>query len=296
MWLLVLALVSDSVQVFDIRLAPTETVHVTVSGRGDPVVLVPGLFGSAFAFRNLTPLLVDAGYRTIIIEPLGLGASARPRDADYSLAAQAQRVAAALDSLRVGSALVIAHSIGASVAYRVAIHRPELIAGILSLDGGPAEVVGSPSFRRAMRFARVIRMGGVRFVRYQIRRRLEGASGDATWVTDEVVDGYTADAARNLGATLAVFAEMAKVEEPYRLEPLLPRVRCPVRLLIGTVQRRGGISPEETALLRDALPAFTVETLQAVGHFIYEERPRAVLDALLRLDATRLTVSATTDS
>lgn len=296
MWLFALALLSDSVQVFDIPLTPAESVHVTVSGQGNPVVLLPGLFGSAFAFRNLTPLLVDAGYRTIIVEPLGLGASARPRDADYSLAAQARRVAAALDSLRVGSALVIAHSVGASVAYRVAVHRPDLVAGILSLDGGPAEAIGTPAFRRAMRFARVIRMGGVRLVRYQIRRRLAGASGDATWVTEEVVDGYTADAARNLGATLAVFAEMAKAKEPYRLAPLLPRVLCPVRLLIGTVEDRGGISPEETALLRNTLPALTVENLPGVGHFIYEERPQAVLDALRRLDATRQAVATATDS
>src|SRR5258705_427397 len=95
-----------------VPVAPAESLSVETTGRGDPVVLIPGLFGSAFGFRKLVPLLVDAGYRTIVIEPLGVGASARPEKANYSLTAQADRIAAVLDSLHVRSALVLAHSIG----------------------------------------------------------------------------------------------------------------------------------------------------------------------------------------
>src|SRR5256885_12979030 len=40
---------------------------LTVEGAGDPVVLIPGLFGSAFGYRRVLPGLVDAGYRTIVI-------------------------------------------------------------------------------------------------------------------------------------------------------------------------------------------------------------------------------------
>lgn len=174
-----------------------------------------------------------------------------------------------------------------------AVHRPELIAGILSLDGGPAEMIGTPSFRRAMRFARVIRLGGVGLVRQQIRRQLESASGDASWITDEVVDGYTEAAARDLGATLTAFAEMARSEKPYRLTPLLSRVRCPVRLLVGTVEDRGGVPPDEIATLRSALARFVVERLPHVGHFVYEEQPDAVMSALGALAAeARRTVAA----
>ncbi len=48
MWLLALALVADTVHTFSLALSPAESVAVTVTGTGDPVVLVPGLFGSAF--------------------------------------------------------------------------------------------------------------------------------------------------------------------------------------------------------------------------------------------------------
>src|SRR2546430_6577011 len=102
-----------------VPVAPAESLSVEAAGRGARVVLIPGVFGWAFGFRKLVPLLVGAGYRTIVIEPLGVGASARPEKANYSLTAQADRIAAVLDSLHVRNALVLAHSIGGSEAVRL---------------------------------------------------------------------------------------------------------------------------------------------------------------------------------
>src|SRR5438105_4519946 len=201
MWLLALALLADTVHTFSLALSPAESVAVTVTGTGDPVVLVPGLFGSAFGYRAVIPLLTDAGYRAIVVEPLGIGSSARPEHADYSLTAQADRIAAALDRLSVRHAIVVAHSLGASMAFRLAYRRPDLVAGIVSLDGGPAERAATRSFRRAMTLAPWIKLfGGVKLVRRKIRGQLIKASGDPSWVSERVVDGYTAGAAHDPAA------------------------------------------------------------------------------------------------
>src|ERR1051326_8802723 len=104
--------------------AAAETLHVEAwPGDGRPVAVVPGLFGGAFTFRKVVPLLAALGYRPIVIEPLGTGFSSRPAKADYSLAAQANRLAAVLDSLNAGPVLVLAHSLGAAMAYRLALDR-----------------------------------------------------------------------------------------------------------------------------------------------------------------------------
>src|SRR2546425_2721309 len=110
-WLLAVLLLQDSsttVETFKVALARGESPSVETAGTGDPVVLIPGLFGSAFGFRNLVPLLTQAGYRAIVIEPLGIGSSARPEKANYSLTAPADRIAAVLDSLGVRGALLLA--------------------------------------------------------------------------------------------------------------------------------------------------------------------------------------------
>src|SRR6266576_1268387 len=120
-----------------VAVAPPESLSVELTGRGDPFVLIPGHFGSTFGFRNLVPLLVTSSYRTIDIEPLGVCASGRPEKANYSLTAQAARIAAVLDTLHVSSALVLAHSIGGSEAFRLAYRRPDLLRSPLSDKGGP---------------------------------------------------------------------------------------------------------------------------------------------------------------
>ena len=71
MWLFAVALFADTLRVHHVSVAPAETLHVVEEGAGEPITLIPGLFGSAFGFRTLVPLLTAAGYRTVIIEPLG---------------------------------------------------------------------------------------------------------------------------------------------------------------------------------------------------------------------------------
>jgi len=286
MWLIALLLVADSTAILRVSVAPLESLHVVVVGpaEGLPVVLVPGLFGSAYGFRHLLPLLTEAGYRAIVIEPLGIGGSARPARADYSLTAQAGRLAAVLDTLGVGPVLLVAHSLGASMALRVAVRRPDLVRGVVSLEGGPAEAAATAGFRRAMRLAPWVKVfGGVRRIRRAVHRSLVAASGDTTWVTDEVVAAYTAGAAADLDATLLAYLRMAEAREPERLAPRLGDVHVPVRLVLGAAPHAGGPAAAERELLRARLPWFAEDTVAGVGHYLHEERPAAVLEAVQRM-------------
>src|SRR5919198_3838724 len=121
--------------------------RVAMEGTGPAVVLLPGLFGSTFGYRKLMPLLATAGYRAIAIEPLGIGGSAKPEQADYSLTAQADRIAAVLPTLGVERAMVVAHASGASIALRMAYRHPERVAAVVSLEGGAAETAATSGFR-----------------------------------------------------------------------------------------------------------------------------------------------------
>ena len=288
MWLLAFLTLADSTQAFPVVLSPAESLQVTVAGAaaGKPVVLVPGLFGSAFTYRNVIPRLTAAGYRAIVIEPLGVGGSGRPERADYSLTAQADRLAATIDRLGVTRAMVVAHSTSASMAYRLAYRRPDLVRGIVSIEGGPVEVLATSGMRRAMELAPWIKLfGGVRLVRKAIRKNLVAVSGDASWVSDSVVDGYTVGAARDLDGTLKAVIAMARARERDRLRPHLSEIACPVLLLLGGAPHDGGPPPGEVIELAESLPAFTVDTVPAVGAFVQEERPEAVVAAVARLDA-----------
>lgn len=262
---------------------PSETAALRVAelGQGPAVLLLPGLLASSFAYRTLGPRLAAAGFRVIAVEPLGVGASARPERADYSLTAQADRIAAVLPALGAERAVIAVHSAAAAIALRMALRHPQRVTAIVSMEGGAPEQAATPGFRRALTFAPLIRLlGGRRLIRRQVRSALLGGAADKSWVTDEVVDGYMGAAARDLGATLGAYKRMANAREPEPLAPRLPQVRCPVRLLIGAVPHQGGPNAEEVARLQKAMPALVVRRLPGVGHYIYEEAPDAVVAAV----------------
>ena len=201
----------DTAVVRDIQVAPGEILRTTTIGTGQPLVLIPGLFGAAYTYRMLTGPLAAQGYQTIVVEPLGYGWSSHPKDADYSYSAQTARVSSALDSLGIRRALFVAQSSGAAIAFRLAVRRPDLVRGLLSIDGGPAESAATAGMKKAFKFG-----GGlVKFaldeskLRHDVRREIVKNSGDTTWVTDAVIRGYTAGQTADMGGSIDAYQRMS---------------------------------------------------------------------------------------
>ncbi len=268
-----------------VRVAPGESLHVEVQGQGTTVVLIPGLFGSAHAYRAVVARLTASGHRTIVVEPLGLGQSSRPRHADYSLSAQAERVAAVLDSLHVGSAVVVSHAVGTGVALRLALARPALVRSIVSLNGGVAESAASPSLRRTVSLAPLVRIIGQGGIRSRVRSGLVNASGDTTWVSDDVVRAYTRHATADLGGTLGAFRAMVQSRERVLLAGRLGEISCPVLVLIGTAPHDGALDGFQLDRMRTAIASLRVESIAGAGSYLHEERPDLVAGAIARIAA-----------
>ncbi len=277
----------DTAVARDIPVAVGETLRITSIGSGRPVVLIPGLFGAAFGYRKIVGPMAELGYRAIVIEPLGFGWSSHPRRANYSLSAQTARVAAVLDSLGVHKALIIAHSTGGSIALRLAYQRPDLIEGILSIDGGPSESASTPSLRRAMRFGGMLTKALLQpdAVRSEVRHEIVANSSDTTWVTPQVVLGYTDGVTADLPGAIDAWQGMAKSVESESLLARLGECRVPVRLIVGAVPHPSGVGADQIELLRQQLTDFAVESVAGSGQYVQEEQPDAVLTALGKLAA-----------
>jgi pimeloyl-ACP methyl ester carboxylesterase len=288
MILLTMALLAplDSGVVRHIEVAPGEILHTTVIGSGEPVVLIPGIFGGAFGYRKITGPLVARGYRCIVIEPLGYGRSSYPDGADYSFTAQTERVGRALDSLGVREALFIANSTGASIALRLALANPTLVRGILSINGGPAESAATPGMKKAFRLGGFITKLAVNEgkLRHDVRREIVKNSGDTTWVTQRVIREYTAGQAADVDGAIDAFRSMSKSKENESLHDQLDEIRVPVRLLVGGVSHPSGVKQDERELLAEMIPDFELESVPGSGQYVHEEQPEAVLKALGELD------------
>ena len=275
----------DSAVVRDVAVAPGETLRTTSVGQGEPVVLIPGLFGAAFGYRAVTKALARKGYRCIVVEPLGYGWSSHPKKADYSFTAQTRRVGDALDSLGVVRTLVVAQSTGAAIALRLAVARPSMVSGVLAIDGGPAESPSTPGMRKAFKFGGFVAKLAMdeAMLREEVRREIVRNSGDTTWITDALIRHYTAGQAVDLSGSIDAFHRMAKSTKPEPLTDDLHQFTGPVRLLLGGVEHPSEVPDEQRELLRDRLPDFVADTIPGSGQFINEEQPKVVVDAVGKL-------------
>jgi pimeloyl-ACP methyl ester carboxylesterase len=288
MLLLTLALLTnplDSAVVRDIEVAPGEMLRTTSIGEGEPLVLIPGLFGAAYGFRTILGPLAAQGYRCIVVEPLGYGWSSRPKKADYSFSAQTQRIVEALDTLGVTRALFVAQSSAAGIVFRLAVTNPTLVRGLLSIDGGPAETAATPGLKKAFRFggrAAKLVMDESK-LRHDVRREIVLNSGDTAWVTDHVITEYTAGMAGDLSGSIDAMHQMSKSKERESLGDRLHEITGPVRLLVGTVEHPSEVPHDQRELLRERLVDFHADSVAGSGQFINEEQPAAVIAAVARL-------------
>jgi pimeloyl-ACP methyl ester carboxylesterase len=105
----------------------------TIHGSGDrPVVLLPGLLLPARMNTPLAEHLAERGHRVILLDPLGQGASSRPRDMwRYSMSQFARDVVALLDHLKLEQAVVGGTSLGANITLEVASLAPERLRAMV---------------------------------------------------------------------------------------------------------------------------------------------------------------------
>jgi pimeloyl-ACP methyl ester carboxylesterase len=109
----------------------------------DPIVAIHGLTASHLNFIGIAERL-DGRRGLLAMDLRGRGDSDKP-GGPYGLEQHARDVAAAMRNLGLGPSVVIGHSMGAYVAAALVAHAPELVSGVVLLDGGfPPLPPGTP--------------------------------------------------------------------------------------------------------------------------------------------------------
>jgi len=113
------------------------TVAYDSRGSGEPVVLLPSGGHDRHDYDEVRELLPD-GLRSIGVDWPGHGQSPADPAAPTELQL-AQIVEELLESLAPGGAVLAGNSVGGNVAVRLAIRRPDLVKGLMIIDGGGFE-------------------------------------------------------------------------------------------------------------------------------------------------------------
>ena len=120
------------------------SIEYEVTGEGRPVILLHGFPDSGRLWRHQIAPLADAGFKVIVPDMRGYGASDKPTEVDaYNILFLLADVGAVLDQVGVERAHVIGHDWGASVAWALAAVVPDRVDHLVALS------VGHPASFRA---------------------------------------------------------------------------------------------------------------------------------------------------
>lgn len=259
-------------------------------GEGLAVLMVHGNPTWSYLWRKVMASLRGKGLRLVAPDLFGFGLSHKPRLHEHSLAFHVESVAALIEQLGLTRLIVVGQDWGGPIATGAALKKAEAVAGLVYAN----TAVLYPRRFRTTPFHRLSRLPiisdllfrGLGFPLAVLHR----VQGDPRSIGSEVRRAYWYPL-RQLSerdGPLAL-ARMVPWHEKHPSLPVLKQTDAFVRSYEGPSAlvwgMRDPILGRALRRMREALPGAWVVETQA-GHFLQEEVPQAISDAIERVAAS----------
>ncbi|MFM9887215.1 MAG: alpha/beta fold hydrolase [Burkholderiales bacterium] len=269
--------------------ARNTTLYCVEAGAGRPVVLVGGWPQSVHVWRHVFPRLAER-HRVIAIDPPGLGDSAKPAPA-YDIESVAANLWAAVDALGLESLDFVGFDLGMWIGYPFARAQPHRVRTLTLIDAVLPGLVPWPPFapaaaNRTWHFAfnmlpelpELLIAGREReFLEWLFKSRTPTPgvfNGDDL---DEFARVY-----RGRDAIASAVGYYRALPETMRQVAALAQsgmLSMPVLAVAGSM----GVGPSMVDAVRRIASNVEGLVIDGCGHYVPEEAPAALLEALGRL-------------
>ena len=273
------------------RLVETNGIRLAVHelGEGRPVVLLHGFPELAFSWRHQLPALAAAGYRAIAPDLRGYGGSDKPGAVKaYAIGELTADVTGLLDALGLEQAMFVGHDWGGSVAWNVAMRKPEITELLIVCNlphpaGIAREVATNPEQKKNSEYAFNFQKPDAHKV-ISLERLTQ-------WVTDPAARPRYLEAFQRSDVEAMLNYYKANYPKPDTPPPpadfTFPKVKAPVLMFHGL---------EDQALLPGALNGtwqwvekdLTIMTIPGASHFVQQDAADMVSDTMVDWLARRV--------
>jgi 4,5:9,10-diseco-3-hydroxy-5,9,17-trioxoandrosta-1(10),2-diene-4-oate hydrolase len=238
---------------------------INEAGQGPAVVFLhgsgPGASGTS-NFRQNVDAFVGAGYRVILPDMIGYGASSKPEGIDYTLQLFTDTLYEALAQIGVDKAIMVGNSLGGGVAIQLALDHPGYAEKLILMSPGCIEELpvyfampGIAGMKSAF--------GSPEYSREDQRRLNETLVYDPVHITDALVaERY--EVARTQSKDV-----LARMRTP-NLKPRLGELKMPILGFWGFQDKFMPLSGIDYFL--EACEDARFMTFNKVGHWVQVER------------------------
>ena len=259
---------------------------------GPPLVLLHGLTRDWRSFSVLFPELVPR-FHVFSVDLRGHGESGRVKGG-YRISAMAEDVKDFLQGVMGSPAALFGHSLGAMVGMFAAADNPRvsaLIVGDSLITPSNLAAMYDPIFSQLHRLllrggseqelARGIGKIEIHFPGISEGLRLDELPGNSEAVLLE----WARTAIRTDPDCLRMTLDRSS-HDGWDPERILPRITCPVLLLQGNPELDALLSEFDLALAKRLLPRAHHVKFPLLGHALFMQQPKPILDELLRFLGT----------
>jgi aminoacrylate hydrolase len=246
--------------------------YYETAGSGPPLLLVPGLAGSAHFWRLQVPRLAQR-FTVVLHDHRGVGRSSRDAIV-YSIEQMAGDVLALMDHLGIDDAALIGQSTGGAIGQYLAAMQPQRIARlVLSSTWTHADAY----FRRQFELRRdMLRSAGIDIYTRTGTLLLYPAE----WLRDHDLEIAKAEA-RSIADASSAEILLSRIDALLRFDgrDLAPRISCPT-LVIAALDDRV-TPPYFSHALAQAIPGARLVLLDGGGHFVPLVEPERYAEVVL---------------
>ncbi len=245
------------------------------AGTGDvPIVLVHGFGASSFSWRNNLNPIADAGFTVYAPDMRGFGLSDKGWDKSMSQDAQADRLKAFLDVMRIDRAVLAGNSMGGGIVTNFALRYPDRVRGLVLVDPAIYGGMNSGLVSAVVSLPGIQRWGQhlLRFILANDERNastIKSAWFDGSQVTPEVLRGYR----RALQTPNWDIGLLALLRDGMSndLGPRLRDLKVPTLIVWG--EHDTWISPSKAPKLKQDIAGSKLVIIPNAGHVPHEEKP-----------------------
>jgi pimeloyl-ACP methyl ester carboxylesterase len=246
-------------------------------GRGEPLLLVHGFGGNKDNFTRVARLLTPH-YRIIVPDQIGFGESAHPQDADYTPAAQADRLRSLMQALGIKTVHLGGNSMGGAIALSYAAQYPNEVASLWLLD--TAGIWSAPKSELAQIIGKEGRNPLLVKNEDDFAHIFNFAMSERPYIPRFLLDVMAQERIQNFALEQRIFEQITSAS----LEKQIAGLMTPTLIVWGEQDRLIHVGTAE--VLHKLMPRSQVIIMPHIGHVPMIEQPKLSAEDYLRFRAS----------